>query len=120
MNKPVRQVAIAAKSQAVEAKKTVKAPARKAAPATKAPAAAKPVVATVKVVRDSFTMTQADHDLLKSCKRDAIAGGRDNAKKSEIVRAALRCFAALSVADRMAAIGKLAPIKTGRPEKARK
>ena len=69
------------------------------------------------VVRDSFTMTSEDHELLKICKRDAVAAGRDSTKKSEIVRAALKHFAQLPAAARLVELNNLWPIKTGRPNK---
>ena len=69
------------------------------------------------IVRDSFTMTTADQELLKKCKRDAIATGRDNTRKSEIVRAALRHFASLSPATQLMELNGLDPVKTGRPKK---
>jgi hypothetical protein len=69
-----------------------------------------------KVVRDSFTMTAEDHDLLKGFKKEAATAGRDSTKKSEIVRAALQQFAMLSPIARLAAINAVAPIKVGRPK----
>ena len=69
------------------------------------------------IVRDSFTMTTADQELLKKCKRDAVTSGRDNTKKSEIVRAALRHFASLSPSTQLMEINGLDPVKTGRPKK---
>lgn len=94
------------------------APKAQAAVAAKKPAAGPAVKKQApKIVRDSFTMTSQDHDLIKAFKRDAIAAGRDQTKKSEVVRAALHCFAALSAAQRASVIDKLAPVKTGRPAK---
>ncbi len=69
------------------------------------------------IIRDSFTMTTADQELLKKCKRDAIAAGRDDTRKSEIVRAALRHFASLSAATQLMEINGLDAVKTGRPKK---
>ncbi len=69
------------------------------------------------IMRDSFTMTTADQELLKKCKRDAITAGRDSTKKSEIVRAALRHFASLSPSTQLMEINGLDPVKTGRPKK---
>ena len=100
----------------------VKAPVKSAANAksaapTAAKAAAKVVAKTVSpIVRDSFTMTAADQELLKKCKRDAVASGRDSTKKSEIVRAALRHFASLSASTRLMEINGLDAVKTGRPK----
>ncbi len=107
---------VAAKPLVVVAPKpaaaTVKAPEKKA-PASKpsAPKAVSPIV------RDSFTMTTADQELLKKCKRDAVISGRDSTKKSEIVRAALRHFASLSAATQLMELNGLDPVKTGRPNK---
>ncbi len=75
------------------------------------------VKAVSPIVRDSFTMTTADQELLKKCKRDAIASGRDSTKKSEVVRAALRHFASLSPSTQLMEINGLDPVKTGRPKK---
>lgn len=69
------------------------------------------------IVRDSFTMTASDQELLKKCKRDAVTSGRDSTKKSEIVRAALRHFASLSPSTQLMEINGLDPVKTGRPKK---
>ncbi len=86
----------------------------KAIPRVAAKTTAKPVSP---IVRDSFTMTTADQELLKKCKRDAITAGRDSTKKSEIVRAALRHFASLSPSTQLMEINGLDPVKTGRPKK---
>ena len=69
------------------------------------------------IVRDSFTMTTADQELLKQCKRDAVTSGRDSTKKSEIVRAALRHFASLAASTQLMELNGLDPVKTGRPKK---
>ena len=69
------------------------------------------------IVRDSFTMTAADQELLKKCKRDAVTSGRDSTKKSEIVRAALRHFASLAASTQLMELNGLDPVKTGRPKK---
>ena len=112
-------------------------PAPKAAPKAPAKVAAKPAVKSVPVqkraepksapkssakavshiVRDSFTMTAADQELLKKCKRDAVTSGRDSTKKSEIVRAALRHFASLAASTQLMELNGLDPVKTGRPKK---
>jgi uracil phosphoribosyltransferase len=108
--KPVSATAVTGQKKTVAA--TVKTPSAKTA--ARKPAAAKIVSP---VIRDSFTMTAADHELLKKCKRDAISAGRDSTKKSEIVRAALRYFASLSAAARLVELNSLDPVKTGRPNK---
>ena len=103
--------------------------ARKATPARKGAAdeaAAKPVKKAkkekkaegkVKVVRDSFTMPQADYDLIAELKLKAQTAAL-HAKKSELLRAGLRLLSKLSAAQLKRAVAGLEKIKTGRPRKA--
>jgi hypothetical protein len=97
--------------------------ARKAAPAktvakpTKKPKKDKKADGKVKVVRDSFTMPQADYDLIAELKQKALKSGM-HVKKSELLRASLQVLSRLSVAQLKAAISRLEKIKTGRPKKA--
>lgn len=93
-----------------------KAAARQTPQTAKAPKAAKPASEKKpKLVRDSFTLPQADHELIKQCKKTALAAGRET-KKSEVVRAAIQSFAALPAARQIAAYGKLQAIALGRPK----
>ena len=135
MNSTVKLAKPAAKPAVKAIKKPVaKVPARKPAiktvvakkvpakPAVKA-VTTKPVIAPKAVspiMRDSFTMTTADQELLKKCKLDAIRSGRDSTKKSEVVRAALRHFASLAPATQLMELNQLDPVKTGRPKKQKK
>lgn len=68
-----------------------------------------------KLVRDSFTLPQQDHDLIKQCKKLALGQGRET-KKSEVLRAAIQSFALLPLAKQMAAYQKLEAIAVGRPK----
>ena len=92
-----------------------------AKPVAKAPTKAvekslKPLLAKKpKLVRDSFTLPQADHDLIKQCKKIAVTSGRET-KKSEVIRAAMQSFAAMSQAQQLAAYTKLESIAVGRPK----
>lgn len=141
---PAKKVAPkkAAASKPVPAPKKVaakKAPARKAvaplkatAPQAAAPAApaktaavpapqpaAKPVKkkdGKVKIVRDSFTMPEADFALIDAIKQRAL-GWRQPVKKSEVLRAALQALQALPDARVKALLSGLTPIKKGRPNK---
>ncbi|MBU1424613.1 MAG: hypothetical protein KKH12_12510 [Gammaproteobacteria bacterium] len=102
--------------------------ARKAAPARKtapAKAVAKPEKkhkkekkseSKVKVVRDSFTMPQADYDLIAALKLKALQSGL-HVKKSELLRASLQALSKLTVAQLKRALSGLEKIKTGRPKK---
>lgn len=96
--------------------------ARKAAPAK---AVAKPekkhkkekkADGKVKVVRDSFTMPQADYDLIAALKQKASQAGL-HVKKSELLRASLQALSKLTAAQLKRAISGLEKIKTGRPKK---
>ncbi len=70
----------------------------------------------IKVVRDSFTMPQADYDLIAALKQKALKAGL-HVKKSELLRASLQAFSRLGVAQLKRAITSLEKIKTGRPKK---
>ncbi|TAG26221.1 MAG: hypothetical protein EAZ37_10010 [Burkholderiales bacterium] len=106
--KPARQPK--ATKKAVPAKQApIKADAKKSKP-VKTEAIKKP-----KLIRDSFTLPQADHDLIKQCKKTALAGGRET-KKSEVLRAAIQSFAALNAAQQLAAYSRLQSIALGRPK----
>jgi hypothetical protein len=95
---------------------------RKAAPAKAAPKPAKKAKKEkkadekVKVVRDSFSMPQADYDLIAALKQKALQGGL-HVKKSELLRASLQTLSKLSVAQLKRAVSGLEKIKTGRPKK---
>jgi len=71
----------------------------------------------VKVVRDSFTMPQADYALIAVLKQKALQAGL-HVKKSELLRAGLQVMDKLSVAQLKRAVAGLEKIKTGRPKKA--
>ena len=69
-----------------------------------------------KLVRGSFTMTEADFDLIATLKAKAL-GAKRAAKKSELVRAGLRALADLDARSLVAALDQLEAVKTGRPRK---
>lgn len=68
------------------------------------------------LVRDGFTMPAADHALIAALKLRAMRAGRET-KKSELLRAGLQALAALDTRALLAALDRLAPVKTGRPRK---
>ena len=72
-----------------------------------------------KLVRDSFTMPESEHDLIAAVKMRCVAKGLA-VKKSEVLRAAIIGFAAKSDAAVMVALQALKVIKTGRPLKGHK
>lgn len=77
---------------------------------------AKPAKPRLRMVRDGFTMPQADFALIAMLKSRALAARRET-KKSELLRAGLHVLAALDDKALMAALGRLTPVKVGRPKK---
>ena len=109
--------------------------AKKAAPATAAkPAVKKPVVKKLvvkpvtkpaekpakikkpKLVRDSFTMPQAEYDVLAQVKKSCIAAGFE-IKKSELLRIGVAMLQKLDTKKINEALLSLTPLKAGRPSK---
>lgn len=79
--------------------------------------ASKPAKAKkAKLVRDSFTMPDAEYDQIAALKKRCLNAGV-SAKKSEILRAAVANLAKLSDSSLVAAVRRLDVIKTGRPAK---
>jgi hypothetical protein len=68
------------------------------------------------LVRDSFTMPQADFDLIAVLKERALSFKRPT-KKSELLRAGLQVLLTQTDAQLRAALDRLAPLKPGRPKK---
>ena len=93
--------------------KTKPTPAPAAKAETKPPKKAKPVL-----VRDGFTMPEADFGLIAALKKRAATAGRES-KKSELLRAGLQALDALNTPALLAALDALAPVKMGRPRKGR-
>ncbi len=124
--KPVTQVTATSPAKhpaTVAAKVSIKTTAVAAKPASAevakpAPAAkpAKPTKPREELVRDSFTMPQSDFKLIALLKERALAAKRA-AKKSELLRAGLQALDKLDAKALVAALDRLAPIKTGRPKK---
>ncbi len=69
-----------------------------------------------RLVRDSFTMPEQDFALIATLKARALAGQRE-AKKSELLRAGLHALMALDGDTLIGALGRLQPLKVGRPKK---
>ena len=96
----------AARKQALKKIETVAAPASEK----------KPPKQRVRLVRDSFTMPEPDFALIAALKARAMAAKRE-AKKSELLRAGLHALMALDGASLVGALGRLQPLKLGRPKK---
>jgi hypothetical protein len=78
--------------------------------------AKKPGKLRPKLVRDSFTMPEAEFALIAALKAKAL-DARRAAKKSELLRAGLRLLAGLDAKALVAALDQLEPVATGRPKK---
>jgi hypothetical protein len=96
----------------VAAKKPVTKPVAK--PVAKPAKPKKP--AKVKVIRDSFTMPEADFAIIDRIKLRAIEW-KQPVKKSEVLRAALYALGALPDAQVKKLLSGLSPVKKGRPNK---
>ena len=101
-----------AKPAAKPAAKTASRP-----PAQKPAAPVKPPKLKAKLVRDSFTMPQADFALIAALKERAL-GFRRPTKKSELLRAGLQVLAGLNDAALQSVLEALPALKLGRPKKA--
>lgn len=71
-----------------------------------------------KVVRDTFTMPRSDYEKIAVLKQRCLEAGVD-AKKSELLRAALLLLASEPAERLFATIAALKPVKTGRPPKSK-
>lgn len=69
-----------------------------------------------KLVRDGFTMPEADYALIAELKH-RLHDVKREAKKSELLRAGLQALALLDAPSLAAALDRLEPVKTGRPRK---
>lgn len=116
--KAAPKLAVKAKAPARPQKKVAPAPKpeKPAETPTKVSKSKKPAPKKPKLIRDSFTIPEADYALFTSLKERALAAGCD-IKKSELLRASLSALNALSDAELMTALGAIERIKTGRPKK---
>lgn len=114
--KPAAPKPAAAPKAPVKAEPAAKAEAVATKPAGKAGKAKKVAPPQVKLVRDSFTIPEADYALFASLKQRALSAGVEM-KKSELLRAALALLAATDDAQFIKVVGGVERIKTGRPNK---
>ncbi len=110
-----------ATAKKVTAKKAAPGKALPAAPVKAPKSAAKPVdikekLKKPKLVRDSFTMPEAEYQVLSDVKKAFLKTGV-SVKKSELLRAGVVLIKNLELARLNTVIAALAPIKAGRPKK---
>lgn len=68
-----------------------------------------------KVIRDTFTISVKDYELINLCKNKLLTK-HYSANKSEIVRAGLIVLSQMSEEDMLLSVKKVEKIKTGRPK----
>lgn len=93
-----------------------KATAKKPAARTSAKAEPKKAKQKVKIVRDSFTMPEAEYRKIAEIKEAALKAGLQ-VKKSEVLRAGLQALSSLSAAQLKRLLAGVEKVKTGRPKK---
>ena len=76
----------------------------------------KPKAKKQKLVRDSFTMPEAEYEALAEMKKTCIKAGVA-VKKSELLRVAVSLLRKMDVPQIEQALGTLTPVKAGRPSK---
>ena len=104
------QVAAEAEAEAAaESRQALSLPVEPAPPA--APAAKQ------KLVRDSFTIPEAEYEALMELKARLVTLARPT-RKSELLRAGIRALDELSDAALIDAVGRIETLKTGRPKAA--
>lgn len=134
VTKPAAKLATAATTKKpAKSAAPARKPAVKAAPVANAANAAKPAklvkmseaaaaadtkakAKKAKLVRDSFTMPEAEYALLGEVKKACLSAGFA-VKKSELLRIGVALVRSLDTAALKQRVGSLAPLKAGRPKK---
>lgn len=111
--KPVLSVKAAAKPAV---KKLVKVASKPLAASAVNAAPAKEKIKKAKLVRDSFTMPEAEYAVLGHVKKACLSAGIE-AKKSQLLRVGLLLLSKTDVASLKTLIANLEPLKAGRPKK---
>ena len=117
---PAQKLAAATVKKAVSAKAPTKAevvtpPAKKPA-VTKSLPSEEEKLKKPKLVRDSFTMPEAEYAVLGQVKKACLKAGID-VKKSQLLRIGLVLLNNTDIPDLRKLINDLSPLKAGRPKK---
>ncbi|MDP3785796.1 MAG: hypothetical protein Q8Q55_01765 [Undibacterium sp.] len=117
--KKTQTTPVAKPTQAPALKATVAGKPSKAQPKKSTPAAVTPPVKEkvkkAKLVRDSFTMPEAEYAVLGEVKKTCLAGGIE-VKKSQLLRIGLALLSKTELPDLKRLIEALPPLKAGRPK----
>ena len=116
--KPAMPVKAAAKPAAKKPVKVAAKPvvAKPVAPTASIAEPAKEKVKKAKLVRDSFTMPEAEYAVLSHVKKACLSAGIE-AKKSQLLRVGLLLLSKTDVSSLKTLIANLEPLKAGRPKK---
>jgi hypothetical protein len=98
--------------------KTVAAPVGKPQVKVKPEADAKEKSKKAKLVRDSFTMPEAEYAVLGEVKKACLKAGIE-VKKSELLRVGVALIRQLDILRLKEVLGSLPTLKTGRPKKSK-
>ena len=114
--KPVVRKPAAKKVAAAKLPKPAK-PGKKPKPAVaEQPAIAEVAKLRVKLVRDSFTMPEAEYEVLGQVKKACLKAGFE-IKKSELLRIGVALISQIDLATLQNVLAGLPQLKTGRPKK---
>lgn len=100
------------------AKKAAKPAAKPAAKSAAKPAAPKEKLRKPKLVRDSFTMPEAEYEVLGQVKKACIKAGFE-VKKSELLRIGVALIKKMDLSQLKSNLASLPPLKAGRPKKSK-
>ncbi|MGZ3236000.1 MAG: hypothetical protein ACXU8A_01335 [Burkholderiaceae bacterium] len=112
------KAAVKSKSAPSSVKKSAKPKVTQEKPAAKGKAvlAVKEKIKKPKLIRDSFTMPEAEYAALGEVKKLCLKAGIE-VKKSELLRIGVAHIRQLSLLDLKKSIASLVPLKAGRPKK---
>ena len=96
-------------------KVAIKAPVKPAA-AAKPTAPAKEKIKKAKLVRDSFTMPEAEYAVLGAVKKACLKAGFE-VKKSQLLRVGVALIQNIDIAKLKSVLATLPPLQAGRPKK---
>ena len=114
-NAPGKPAVSASAKTATPVAKPVASPA-KVLPKAKPAPEQKEKIKKPKLVRDSFTMPEAEYQVLGDVKKACLKAGIA-VKKSELLRVGVALIKNMDVARLKAAVSSLPPLKAGRPKK---
>lgn len=115
---PAKKAAAKPKDAPVAAKPAAKVAIKAASKPAAKPAAPKEKLKKTKLVRDSFTMPEAEYEVLGQVKKACIKAGFE-VKKSELLRIGVALIKKMEISQLKSILTTLPPLKAGRPKKSK-